>query len=1605
MLNSLLIAVLNRLYVDTTNLLLDQKSCNMEGIPLKRIKLEDPENDEVDVKKCIICQENTNVKLSGTSNGQQRITYAAGIRNDKVSERVKKVAEADIMYHMTNECYKQYTMKSSLDVLLKQQSNSDETKDFSFCNDKPSTRSSSDKFHQAPSHDANIYSQQCVICNTAKHAGTYNKCRISEDERASKFLDATVYFQDKVYIRTCDIQSISGVYGADVYCHKNCIRSYLQQHKRALEKEGDNEHQQSKKMEAFQTVVQEIDSRLRQGTGYALTDLRKRCNEVVNDKEHATFTNREVKVLLVHRYNEDSVSFSIPQEANKSAMVYLSSFSKNELVDSIRAHEPLQECAEAIRNELLAYDFALDDTFCDSKDLEESWNKTEIPPSTQKFLSILLNCCEKQDHASDHTSSSPSKLRRLMSIFQIMFFIVHNGHRKTPLHMMNGEAIHSVCKSATVIRSLNRFGLSVSYDELLRFHNDMAAFMVEESGENVPLPSHFDPNKYTIGAFDNFDHEEATMSGIGGTHDTVSVLMQDKPDSTRKKPNISDTNVDHRCKQFTSELPCQKQRVYIKPSKKPEVPQYLGDNDIVFDDNLSAIKMKDLLWCIARLDLSDIDNIKPTCEDQQMPSWQAFNSLITDEAVPEKIVGFLPVIPHPVTEYATVYTALKNFQNILSQLKQTHIAITADEGVYHIAQEIKMQHPDEFQNVILCLGSFHMIKIVLACIGKYLEDSGAETIWLENGIFGPNVIKSVLGGTHYVRSLKGMLLLCETIERLQLCEFLHETDHQYEQILESVRDLKTSVAAKDRPGCKTLLESFANSSTEMQDKFQEFKSAKCEKSETFGYWNKFVHMVYLVRNLIRADREGDWNLHLQSVHAVLPLFAVCDRTNYIRWASMYLEEMLKLPDTAPEVYNNFLEGKFVVKQTPGMFNAVGADMCLEQTINRSQKSSAGIIGSTKRKEYVAQWELIHHEMMAVGHTYRKLSGIELCHSEVAPQSVHHDFRKGEIDATESNIGDMISYIMSHENPTVVLPTTECRLHHILTQEIVTNEIKESLLNMYDAGKKLYAEFRRERFVEKSKKLTDTIHRHNMKSFKNLHSNMKPEDIKRTDPKKELAKAQKVIDIARVREYDMKHLFTYDLVSTSYLFDAKGFMSNPQKSLLCTELEKSLAPDDYINPKQWEKFESAFMIDVMSNIRRIPTTKLKTFQDFLDTFVARIIVLCPDAQRIDFVFDSYCEGSIKDSERSSRCSHKPIEINELTLQTQLPKEMDHFWSSSRNKQKLQLLLKDYISQQVVMQLMEGVLVVLSGTEVDGEITPCIAVLDETVITLHELHSNIEEADVRLIPHAVHATQSDFNINRIVVLSNDTDVIVLHIYFWNMLHNQGLKELWVKAGLGDTTRYIPIHTLANKLGQDLCKVLPAVHNLTGSDYTSKFGTKAASLKANPTELLQGFGKDPNSPDLRHLMEKAETFLAHVYKRGNHGINKMDDMRYHLYHHSGSTLLDLPPTSFATNGHILRAFYATYMQISCLEYIQVDPREFGFEDSDGLLLPSSFGRLVPEDLPQCCSCTKCATRRCICRDNNVSCCIYCKCQAATSIQCKNPNVVLRVPVVVPPSLENII
>jgi hypothetical protein len=107
---------------------------------------------------------------------------------------------------------------------------------------------------------------------------------------------------------------------------------------------------------------------------------------------------------------------------------------------------------------------------------------------------------------------------------------------------------------------------------------------------------------------------------------------------------------------------------------------------------------------------------------------------------------------------------------------------------------------------------------------------------------------------------------------------------------------------------------------------------------------------------------------------------------------------------------------------------------------------------------------------------------------------------------------------------------------------------------------------------------------------------------------------------------------------------------------------------------------------------------------------------------------------------------------------------------------------------------------------------------TIMSCPDLFRNHKEADTRMLLHAIHADArfGDMNVKgRIIIKSPDTDVLLLCIHFFPSMRNT--KELWFKTETvtrtKDGRRYLPVHDICHIQGPLVCKLLPAVHALTG------------------------------------------------------------------------------------------------------------------------------------------------------------------------------------------------
>lgn len=127
-----------------------------------------------------------------------------------------------------------------------------------------------------------------------------------------------------------------------------------------------------------------------------------------------------------------------------------------------------------------------------------------------------------------------------------------------------------------------------------------------------------------------------------------------------------------------------------------------------------------------------------------------------------------------------------------------------------------------------------MLKAALACVGKYLKDSGIEHQLVESGLFKVNIVDQVLDGSNYARSVKGFFIMADTFERLQLIDFFKNYSGQkFEPELEILLTLQEAFAEGEFKQCKLFLNSFKKNSYELIKAIKNYAKSRSEDSPLY----------------------------------------------------------------------------------------------------------------------------------------------------------------------------------------------------------------------------------------------------------------------------------------------------------------------------------------------------------------------------------------------------------------------------------------------------------------------------------------------------------------------------------------------------------------------------------------------------------------------------------------------------------------------------------------------------------------------------------------------------------------------------------------------------
>ena len=222
----------------------------------------------------------------------------------------------------------------------------------------------------------------------------------------------------------------------------------------------------------------------------------------------------------------------------------------------------------------------------------------------------------------------------------------------------------------------------------------------------------------------------------------------------------------------------------------------------------------------------------------------------------------LPLIHEHVQCPATVRHAVNQIKQITSKInpEQKYCVVTGDEPVYAIGKQTQWAYPNEFNNVIWMMGPLHIEKNFIEAIGDWLEGSG----WVEMYVYSKITTSGKPDG----------FLNCSGKAGIKQARYAHQVT-------------------------LAVLISLARSSFEEQSDFAEYSAWK-EHIEsnypTAKYWFHVIDMEILLFMFLRSLRESNFEMFLTTFEEMLPWLAALDHINYVRWGSVFLDDMKHLPE-------------------------------------------------------------------------------------------------------------------------------------------------------------------------------------------------------------------------------------------------------------------------------------------------------------------------------------------------------------------------------------------------------------------------------------------------------------------------------------------------------------------------------------------------------------------------------------------------------------------------------------------------------------------------------------------------------------------------------------
>ena len=532
--------------------------------------------------------------------------------------------------------------------------------------------------------------------------------------------------------------------------------------------------------------------------------------------------------------------------------------------------------------------------------------------------------------------------------------------------------------------------------------------------------------------------------------------------------------------------------------------------------------------------------------------------------------------------------------------------------------------------------------------------------------------------------------------------------------------------------------------------------------------------------------------------------------NYARKIPLYLAEMKMLPESDPEIYEEFREGNWIVNKNPHVpFCALGANHALEQ-INRSIKVSGGLVGITLNPNARTKSFLVAPELARLAEDANEMAGT----TPAKEATHHHNLSASVISREEKNIQQLVTTMENFTNSFIEQSND---LFNLVTKVVMPSKVKEDILEQSEIGQKLFETFIKDRIRTGKINLWSPMKKRKLQTWKTMGRKIKVSSagqIVELQEDRNLFARMMVICNSRpeidIQEAVGKYEFT---VVPRFMFAADGEMLHcPAKSVLMSLLEKLPANKDECRTagqdadSQGERMRVS-VIDAMAEVQSLDKPEwIRGCSHLADHFTYRIFERYGDSDKTLLIFDRYdLPSSVKEATPRKRQGNQHPVYYHITTSTHIVKvTMKKLLSHANTKNEL----AEYLAQTAIEHAERNGarMVVAYGCECKGNKKD-----------MSYLKSDQEGADTKIVLHSLDATPN--GATEIRIHSPGTDVFILSLRRYPDL----CQNTVFVTGKGQNHREIKLQPIVHVLGPTKTAALPAFHALTGADNTGSFSNK--------------------------------------------------------------------------------------------------------------------------------------------------------------------------------------